>query len=227
MNKEIKAILVNTIGTILCFTVIFFFVTQLLFNYNKVDASFKESWGASLSFFSVLATIGAAIIAAGLFSDWRVLEDHKTKNEHISNAINSFLDLQASLKTISVQALNITKICSSSTLTFDQKLQIITDINAVQHEVLFGLRALKIHIQVFATVSDSLGLCSEYEKVITEVENNIQNRVEPLLNAVESSPPAQILRLYQAYLNYASGELVATLHKKIIINLSKNAKALN
>lgn len=71
MTPKIKSLLINTFGTISYLIVIFFFVTFILFLHNDVEESLKESWSVSVSFLSVLATLGTAIIAANLFNDWR------------------------------------------------------------------------------------------------------------------------------------------------------------
>jgi len=74
MNSELKSLLIKTFGSISCLIVIFFFVTFVLFQHNEIKDSLKESWSATISFASVLATVGAAIIASNLFNDWRVQE---------------------------------------------------------------------------------------------------------------------------------------------------------
>lgn len=71
MNTDIKRILVDTFGRISYLFVIFFFFIYTLYLHNEVPEALKEAWSASLSFLSVLATLGAAYIASQLFNDWR------------------------------------------------------------------------------------------------------------------------------------------------------------
>ncbi|MEG1695796.1 MAG: hypothetical protein RRZ32_00470 [Acinetobacter sp.] len=90
MNKDIKSLLINTFGTIFCLWVIFFFVTYILFLHNGVQGALKESWSASLTFFSVLATLGAAVIAAYLFNDWKIQHNKTVEKEMAWNVIQKF-----------------------------------------------------------------------------------------------------------------------------------------
>lgn len=88
MTPKIKSLLFNTCGTISYLIVIFFFVTFILFLHNDVEDALKEAWSVSTSFLSVLATLGAAIIAAYLFNDWREEEAfNRTKSFHDESVI--------------------------------------------------------------------------------------------------------------------------------------------
>lgn len=71
MSTDIKSLLIRVCGTISYLIVIFFFVTFILFLHNDVKDALKEAWSVSVSFLSVLSTLGAAIIAANLFNDWK------------------------------------------------------------------------------------------------------------------------------------------------------------
>ncbi len=81
MNTDIKALLIRVCGTISYLIVIFFFVTFILFLHNNINDALKEAWSVSVSFLSVLATLGAAIIAANLFNDWRTLHNKTVEKE--------------------------------------------------------------------------------------------------------------------------------------------------
>jgi energy-converting hydrogenase Eha subunit A len=227
MNTDIKSLLIRVCGTISYLIVIFFFVTFILFLHNDIKDALKEAWSVSASFLSVLATLGAAVIAANLFNDWRILEDHKTKNDQINNTINVFMDLQANLKLKSTLLLNASKFCTNPEISFDDKVKLLYDLHEIQQEISYALRNVKIHIQVYSNISNNLELCNEYEKILDNEEAETVKKFQALIEAINKSSPSQeILLSYQAYFNYLTGPLIVKLHSKIIIELSKLAKAL-
>ncbi|MDC4883547.1 hypothetical protein OHV83_17750, partial [Acinetobacter baumannii] len=87
MNQKIKGLLIDTCGWITSICIIFFFFTLWLYSYNKIDQPLKEAWSLTISMLSALATIGAAIIAATLFNDWKEQEKYNQKNESINKVI--------------------------------------------------------------------------------------------------------------------------------------------
>lgn len=112
MNKDIKSLLINTFGTISCLLVIFFFVTYILFSHNGVQDALKESWSASLAFFSVLATLGAAVIAAYLFNDWRIIHNNTSLKEQAVETYKTYDRLNVKLISVNdvfVKALKANK----------------------------------------------------------------------------------------------------------------------
>ncbi|MDC4645830.1 hypothetical protein OHV73_18435, partial [Acinetobacter baumannii] len=94
MKQKIKGLLIDTCGWITSICIIFFFFTLWLYSYNKIDQPLKEAWSLTISMLSALATIGAAIIAATLFNDWKEQEKYNQKNESINKVIASAEDLE-------------------------------------------------------------------------------------------------------------------------------------
>lgn len=95
MNSDIKSLLIRVCGTISYLIVIFFFVTFILFLHNDVKDALKEAWSVSVSFLSVLATLGAAVIAAYLFNDWRIVQRAAAKAELSKQAITALIRLKS------------------------------------------------------------------------------------------------------------------------------------
>ncbi|MFW2082984.1 hypothetical protein ACNPQK_18685 [Acinetobacter guillouiae] len=113
MRNEIKTLLIKVFGAIAITVVIFFFATYIL-NYNNTDFSmntiksnegnvFKESWSLTVSFLSAIATIGASIIAAKLFNDWKAEQKYhnatkaseffNVASDDYLNSYNSYVEL--------------------------------------------------------------------------------------------------------------------------------------
>ena len=204
-----------------------FSIFGILYFYWGDVSAVKDSFSTVAGFFGGFATLGAAVVAGYLFNGWKITEDHKTKNMHINNAVNTFLGLQNILKTKTTQAPHILAILGSPVIEFSNQIQIITNINEFQIDILYSLRALKVHIQLFAIVSGKLALYNEFEKVIDEIESEIQTKYEKLCSSIPSSQSDEILNYFNDYLKYTTGKLVIELHSKIIIKLSKKTKALN
>lgn len=102
MNQKIKGLLIDTCGWITSICIIFFFFTLWLYSYNKIDQPLKEAWSLTISMLSALATIGAAIIAATLFNDWKEQEKYNQKNESINKVIASAEDLEKLINSIKI-----------------------------------------------------------------------------------------------------------------------------
>lgn len=94
MNQKIKVLLVDTIGWVTSICIIFFFFTLWLYSYNNIDSPLKEAWSLTISLLSALATLGAAIIAAKLFNDWREQEEYNQKSTHINKVIMNAEDFE-------------------------------------------------------------------------------------------------------------------------------------
>lgn len=72
-----KKILTHTVVSIIFISIIFFFFTYWLYSYNNIATPLKEAWSLTISMLSALATIGAAVIAASLFNDWKEQQRHQ------------------------------------------------------------------------------------------------------------------------------------------------------
>lgn len=142
MNQDIKSLLINTCGTISYLVVIFFFITLILFSLNDTEDALKEAWNSSIAFSSVLATLGAAIIASKLFNHWRIQEDfNRKKNLHdeavsvIINVVKLLGEIRVRIKTL--QDINIMQQTSKEEesqllLEFNQHLK--NTVIAIQHQ---------------------------------------------------------------------------------------------
>lgn len=97
MNQRIKVLLIDTCGWIISICIIFFFFTLWLYSYNDIDQPLKEAWSLTISMLSALATIGAAIIAAMLFNDWRESQTGINRSDFARNTQTSLYNLASHL----------------------------------------------------------------------------------------------------------------------------------
>jgi len=203
-------------------------VAMLIFislkNFLSEKAEMISAFGSILG---ALAAFFAAFTALYVFNGWRVTEDHKTQNSHINNAVNSFFNLQNSLKETFEQTIEIGKYCSQQNLEFKDRTQILIISSKIQTEISFFLREFKIHLQMFSTVSNTLMLCEGYEKIIDDLENEISIKYGLLIEATSDKTPSEILDAYKIYSTYVAGDLVVQLHNKIILDITKRSKATN
>ncbi|MFN3074879.1 hypothetical protein ACK1JC_14885 [Acinetobacter sp. TY2] len=100
MNHDIKKTLINTFGTISYLVVIFYIITFILYAQTGVKDLFKESWTASLSFLSVLSTLGAAYIGSSLYTDWKKQTKYSEQLKNISSIIIKFHKIPTIIKGI-------------------------------------------------------------------------------------------------------------------------------
>lgn len=106
MNIDIKSLLIRVCGTISYLIVIFFFVTFILFLHNDIKDALKEAWSVSVSFMGVLATLGAAVIAANLFSDWKDERKYLNLKEQVDSSIKIIDEMQDDLDVFSKDYFN-------------------------------------------------------------------------------------------------------------------------
>ena len=195
-----------------------------------LDSLLKGSAESISAFGSVLSAIGtffAAFIALHVFNGWKVTEDHKTKNGHINNAVNTYLKLQDFMRIKTIPLFNMQFLLKSQTLTFLDKVQLILVLNEIQVEVLYASRTLQTHIQLFATISNNLTLCGDFEQIINDIETQAIDKLNTVLADIQNSPQSQILTSFDDYFKYITGQLITDLHLKIIIEITKESKALN
>lgn len=193
---------------------------------QNILKSSADSISAFGSLLSAIGTFFAAFIALHVFNGWRITEDHKTKNGHINNAVNTYLLLQDFLKLKTITFRDTQLRLQSQTITLPNRIQILLDLNEIQIEILHTLRALQTHIQLFATIANKLTLCGKFEQVINDVQTQAKNRLDTLITDLESNPQSQILISYDEYFKYITGKLIIDLHLKIIIEITKESKAL-
>ncbi|CAI3110856.1 hypothetical protein MWMV17_MWMV17_00648 [Acinetobacter calcoaceticus] len=197
---------------------IFISLKTFLFESAEMISAFGSILGALAAFF-------AAFTALYVFNGWRVTEDHRTQNTHINSAVNSFFNLQNSLKSTLDQTIEISNLCSQQILDFKDRTQILIITSKIQTEISFFLREFKIHLQMFSTISNTISLCEEYERVIDDLENAISKKYGFLIEATRDKTPSEISDAYKIYSAYIAGDLVVHLHNKIILDITKRSKA--
>lgn len=88
MQNRTRQFIVDICGWVACLTIIFFFFTFWLYSYNSINAPLKEAWSLSVTCFSALASLGAAIIAAELVSQWKQQSQYYEINKYLSSLPN-------------------------------------------------------------------------------------------------------------------------------------------
>jgi len=110
MKKDIKVKIIDVFGAVSSLAVIFFFFTLWLFSYNSIDQPLKEAWTSTISFLSVLATLGTAIIATLLFNDWRDEKNFELENNLLTNILMDLRPIYVELIQIRSDSQNLGKI---------------------------------------------------------------------------------------------------------------------
>lgn len=113
MKNEIRSLLINTCGWIVTISVVVFFFTLWLFSYNDVEQSLKESWAITFSALSALTTIGAAVIAAYLFNDWKEQHNKQVQNNLSLQVFDAFSVFERNLREYSLYVSHLEGLRSS------------------------------------------------------------------------------------------------------------------
>ncbi len=98
MNPELKKILIYTIKWVVSLTFLFFIIILIIFKLTGVQSVFKEALSISVSFFSGLATLGAAIIAARLFQTWKTQHSYVEQINILSQMIETIDEILSYLE---------------------------------------------------------------------------------------------------------------------------------
>lgn len=197
--------------------------------YISIKLVFKDSAEMISAFGSILSAFGAfftALIAVYVFNGWKHTEDHKTKNNHINNAVNCFFKLQETIKLSLDKGIEIHKLCNSNSFSFSERTQILILISKLQAEISFSIREFTLHMQFFSTVGDEPVLGREFQQVIDQLSSNININYSNLANSVGEKNPQEIINLFNIYSTFINSTLVIDLHKKIIIEMAKKSKAI-
>lgn len=95
MNKNVVSY--SIIVSVIILTVLIWSILSVLFKYWGNVTTIKDSLSIISSFFGGLATLGAALIAANLFNDWRDQHNKSVRNQFSIEAYNKFSELEQSL----------------------------------------------------------------------------------------------------------------------------------
>ncbi|WP_151964152.1 hypothetical protein [Acinetobacter oleivorans] len=89
MKTEIRTFLINACFWVISISIIFFFFILFLYSHNNINDPLKESFSLTISLFSALATLGAAIIAARLFQNWKTQHSFTEQIKILSHMLMS------------------------------------------------------------------------------------------------------------------------------------------
>ncbi|MFW1841950.1 hypothetical protein ACG9YY_03130 [Acinetobacter pittii] len=94
MKTEIRTFLIDTCFWVISISIIFFFFIFFLYSHNNINDPLKESFSLTISLFSALATLGAAIIAARLFQNWKTQHSFTEQIKILSEMLDTVNEVQ-------------------------------------------------------------------------------------------------------------------------------------
>ncbi|WP_347454079.1 hypothetical protein [Acinetobacter thermotolerans] len=177
IRKDTVVVLISTAAGIGITTVLSFFIVWIGFPANNPQESFKDALEFSVGLFGGLATFGAAVIAAHLFNDWRVVKKYEINHQYvisikskmtelrsyICNQRNSFIVIQQELKK---ENLSI-KEYQSLNIEVQQTIKNIIDISV---EIILDMQ----EINYLKTQNSQSDLVTRFEKKLSELQDKIK-----------------------------------------------------
>ncbi|EXB72914.1 hypothetical protein [Acinetobacter sp. 230853] len=157
MKKDIKVKIIDVFGAVSSLAVIFFFFTLWLFSYNSIDQPLKEAWTSTISFLSVLATLGTAIIATLLFNDWRDEKNFELENNLLTNILMDLRPIYVELIQIRSDSQNLGKIN-------DFFIMKTTYIERNRLDIFKAIIILYPNIKIYSDITNDKTLIELYEK---------------------------------------------------------------
>ena len=97
IKREITVVLISTAVGIGVVAIVSFFIVWIGFPAENPKDSFRDALSFAGGLFGGLATFGAAIIAAYLFNDWRIIHNKNIDVAFINNIIKNFEDFDLML----------------------------------------------------------------------------------------------------------------------------------
>ncbi|WDZ50157.1 hypothetical protein LF296_12585 [Acinetobacter vivianii] len=136
MKKDIRVLVIDTCGWITSISIVIFFFTLWLYSYNNIQEPLKESWSIAFNSLSALATIGAAIIAANLFTDWRDSQKYQNKlnnyrklcslSDNFIELLNTYIE---ALWSVRVNSTNVQSYVDAHSKLSDLKYKLRSELN--------------------------------------------------------------------------------------------------
>lgn len=200
---------------------LFFVTVKDIFNENAETIS---AFGSILGAFGTFFT---ALVAVYVFNGWRITEDHKTKNNHINNAINSYFKLQDNIKLVTEKGIEINRLCSSRNFGDKDRIEILIIVGTIQKDISFHIRELKTHIQLFSTIRNEQTLIQEFEQILNNLSSHLNEKYNTFVNVNKDRDPQEIEDCFHAYSNYIFNNLLNDIYHKIIIKIAKKSKAVD
>lgn len=206
-----------SIGVVVVITTIFIFaIFGILYFYWGDETAVKDSLSTAASFFGGFATLGAAIVAAYLYTDW--------KEPHL------YLKIASDQKEIIVITRRMKRNVDAFTLFISTKNPLHTGLNKGDA---FGIEYQKLANNILDDIDDLAGLLKAYKfnfKSSISYENKHLNEIDNTIDSLitlynDFSKPDPILGFNESYpklkLKVNSGEL-KILYREILVTLPDN-----
>lgn len=181
LNENIKRLIIDVCGRITYLTVIFFFFTLWLYTYNDIEQALKEAWAVSTSFLGVLATLGAAIIAANLFNDWKNQHNKTVEKEMGWVVIQKFDAAKFRFSRFEVDFQNFKYKCNFPLEMQDDELQ---NLDKELNSILSSIKGGSLELFAFWDSVKNYSLITE--KTYFESITNDIRRIEALLFNIQN-----------------------------------------
>ncbi|KAF1013052.1 MAG: hypothetical protein GAK29_04780 [Acinetobacter bereziniae] len=202
MNTDIKRTLVDTFGRISYLFVIFFFFIYTLYLHNEVPEALKEALSASLSFLSVLATLGAAYIASKLFNDWKEQEEYNHKKESINKVIEISETLNKLLNSMNLPFAMFAVKNMSKTEFFNFLIRSYSKINEENSNILNNINYLaSVKNKGFSSEKIFSDFLSESSKLTDKLEKTLLMMNELEHNSLELMEIKAIVENLKEFIN--------------------------
>lgn len=169
--KEVKNIIKNTFSIVSALTIIFFVIVFIWFGCSGIEGQLKETFTLTIGFFTGLATLGAAYVAANLFNDWRVIHNNTSLKELAVETYKTYSTLQ--VKLISINDSFVKSLKANKVNNFYDIQKIADDVELEIKEI-GDLLALLIHQISFL---DDLAKHKDIDHVVDKMHSVIMDYI--------------------------------------------------
>lgn len=146
IKRDSVVVLMSTALGIFIITVLSFFIVWIGFPADTPQNSFKDALGFAGGLFGGLATFGAAIIAAHLFNDWKIVHSTESDTQDAKNLQNTIFAIKGLLDS----QLNFILLYSGMGFDDNFKKQANMNLEILQEKYLSLKMDFNIQISIFS-----------------------------------------------------------------------------
>lgn len=163
--SDVKSTVANTIVVTFIALLFLFAFTWIIFDFNSLPESLKETWAIVSSLFGGLATLSAAYIGSKLYNDWRAQEKFNRTVRLHDEAVEVILKSTKELNNIKSQ-INLTSIkFNQGPMLPEMEAKILVDFNIFLKQTIITIQDL--------THDVSIKIALDYMQLIKDGDKNL------------------------------------------------------
>lgn len=194
----------------------------IFYEYSGSDVSANDALNTTSSYFGAVATLGAAIIAAYLFNDWR--DQHRANYissvcKNISNAVTNIHQKIFELNSIILESERLRDNRPIALISQEQRDQIFKNIPYIENlcnEILYKVKALECEMIQLEVITNNS--CKNIEQLYEKFRQLVDKEANHVLSSVDDRSKYQKISRSRSLISVVNDEykdFQRSIYKKI------------